>query len=97
MFFSPRVCGDSGLVHAMHSSPPSSDKARDVMVRAVPIELCQFLKFGGLAASGGEAKQIVAERRVHVNGALETQKRKKLLENDRVEFGGKTIVVRCQR
>jgi ribosome-associated protein len=76
---------------------PSNQALRDVVVRAVPIELCQLLKFSGLAASGGEAKQLVAERRVHVNGVIETQKRKQLREGDRVEFGGKTIVVRCQR
>ena len=82
----------------MNSSPASSDKApRDVMVRDVPIELCQLLKFSGLAASGGEAKQLIAERRVQVNGVVETQKRKKLLADDRVDFAGKTIVVRCER
>jgi ribosome-associated protein len=79
----------------MTSPSASNDKlARDVVVRDVPIELCQLLKFGGLAASGGEAKQVVAEKRVLVNGRLETQKRKKLLEGDRVEFGGQTIIVR---
>lgn len=82
----------------MNSSPASSDNApRDVMVREVPIELCQLLKFSGLAASGGEAKQLVAERRVSVNGTLETQKRKKLQDGDRVEFSGQTLVVRRVR
>ena len=32
---------------------------REVTVREEPIELCQFLKFGGLAATGGEAREIV--------------------------------------
>jgi ribosome-associated protein len=71
-----------------NSAPP-----RPVTVRAVPIELCQFLKFGGLAESGGAAKQAIAERRVSVNGAIETQKRKKLAAGDRVSFEGRTIVV----
>lgn len=71
------------------------DSAADrlVTVREVPIELCQFLKFGGLAESGGAAKQAIAERRVTLNGVVETQKRKKLVEGDRVTFEGRTIVV----
>jgi ribosome-associated protein len=76
--------------------PMPTDQAtapRLVTVRAVPIELCQFLKFGGLTDSGGAAKQAVAERRVTVNDALETQKSKKLLAGDRVTLGGQTITV----
>ena len=70
-----------------------SSAPRLVTVRAVPIELCQFLKFGGLADSGGAAKQAIAERSVTVNGVLETRKRKQLLAGDKVTFEGKTIVV----
>jgi ribosome-associated protein len=74
--------------------PMSSASApRPVTVRAVPIELCQFLKFGGLAESGGFAKQAVAERRVLVNGVLETRKRKQLVAGDTVTFEGQSIVV----
>lgn len=71
----------------------ASAPQRVVTVRAVPIELCQFLKFGGLSESGGAAKQAIAERRVRVNGTIETQKRKKLVAGDRVTFEGATIVV----
>jgi len=70
-----------------------SSAPRTVTVRAVPIELCQFLKFGGLSESGGAAKQAIAERLVTVNGVIETQKRKKLLAGDRVTFEDTTIVV----
>lgn len=73
----------------------SSDSApRDVIVRGVPIELCQFIKFGGLSGSGGEAKQLIAEGSVLLNGTVETQKRKKLAAGDRVTVAGQTIVVR---
>lgn len=67
------------------------------MVREVPIELCQFIKFGGLAESGGAAKQLVAEGAVQVNGAVEIRKRKQLAEGDRVTVAGQTIVVRVER
>ena len=67
---------------------------RDVTVRAVPIELCQFIKFGGLADSGGAAKQLVAGGGVLLNGAVETRKRRQLAAGDRVTVGGETLVVR---
>lgn len=73
--------------------PPRSPIPLPVVVREVPIELCQFLKFGGLTGTGGEAKQMISQGLVTVNGAVETQKRKKLLAGDKVAYDGKTIVV----
>jgi ribosome-associated protein len=72
---------------------PSPATPRGVIVRETPIELCQFLKFGGLTSSGGEAKQRIANGEVLVNGALETRKRKKLAAGDTVTLDGETIVV----
>lgn len=77
----------------MTSKLPSGEP-RDVVVRELPIELCQFIKFAGLAESGGAAKQLVAEGKVTVNGMLETRKRKQLAAGDRVTLAGQTIVVR---
>lgn len=73
--------------------PPSSPAPRPVVVRAVPIELCQFLKFGGLTGTGGEAKQVISQGLVSLNGTVETQKRKKLLAGDGVTYDGQTLVV----
>ena len=73
--------------------PPRSPVPQPVVVRAVPIELCQFIKFGGLTESGGEAKQLISEGVVLLNGAVETQKRKKLAAGDKVTVNGQTIVV----
>ncbi len=73
---------------------PKLSETQDVQVREVPIELCQFVKFGGLAESGGAAKQLIAEGGVWVNGAVETRKRKQLAAGDRVTVEGRTIVVR---
>ena len=66
---------------------------RPVIVRGIPIELCQFIKFGGLAGSGGEAKQLISEGSVLLNGNVETQKHKKLAVGDRVTLKGQTLVV----
>jgi ribosome-associated protein len=67
--------------------------ARDVIVRNLPIDLCQFIKFAGLAESGGAAKQMVAEGGVRVNGVVELRKRKQLAAGDEVSVAGRTIVV----
>jgi ribosome-associated protein len=64
-----------------------------VVVREVSIELCQFIKFGGLTESGGEAKQLISEGQVLLNGVVETQKRKKLAVGDQVKANGHTIIV----
>ena len=77
--------------------PDSKSSApRAVVVREVPIELCQFIKFGGVAESGGEAKQLINEGLVTLNGAVETQKRKKLAVGDRVSVRGQTLIVEVQ-
>ena len=80
------------------SSPPAqktnSSSPRLVVVREVPIELCQFIKFSGLTESGGEAKQLISEGRVLLNGVVETQKRKKLAAGDKVNVDGHTIIVK---
>lgn len=72
---------------------PSESAARSVAVRASPIELCQLLKFSGLAETGGQAKQAIADGKVLLNGAVETQKRKKVITGDRVTMGSETVVV----
>jgi ribosome-associated protein len=66
---------------------------QDVEVREDPIELYKVLKIAGLVASGGEAKYVVAEGKVKLNGEVETQKRKKTMVGDEVEFGGEKLRV----
>jgi ribosome-associated protein len=76
------------------STSASENIVRVITVRAEPIELCQFLKFAGLADNGGAAKAIISEGRVLLNGVVETQKRKKVMGGDRVTLGEETIVVK---
>lgn len=58
-----------------------------------PVELYKLLKFEGLASSGGEAKILIAEGLVVVNGEIETRKRKKIVAGDIVEFAGEKFLV----
>ncbi len=50
------------------------------------VELYKILKFEGIADSGGEAKQAIADGLVSVNGAVETRKRKKIRAGDQIDF-----------
>jgi ribosome-associated protein len=67
------------------------------MQRAVlkkePAELCKILKFENLVQSGGEAKTVIAEGLVRVNGQVETRKRRKVYHGDTIAFAGATIEV----
>jgi ribosome-associated protein len=66
---------------------------RVVEITSEPVELYKILKFEGLAASGGEAKQAIAFGEVIVNGQVETRKRKKIFAGDVIEFMGEAIRV----
>ena len=66
---------------------------REVSLSREPVELYKILKFEGMLSSGGEAKAAVAAGQVLVNGKVETQKRKKIMSGDIIEFGGDKIRV----
>ena len=66
---------------------------RDVEVNKVPVELYKILKFEGLVQSGAEAKAVIAEGQVLLNGVVETQKRKKIVADDIIEFGAEKLHV----
>ncbi len=64
---------------------------REVEISSEPTELYKILKFEGLVASGGEAKHVIAEGLVLLNGVVETQKRKKILAGDKISFAGEEL------
>ena len=55
------------------------------------IELCKLLKFMGAAETGGEAKALVAEGLVRVDGVVETRKACKIRPGQVVESGAVRI------
>ena len=59
---------------------------REIEITKEPIELYRILKLDNLVASGGEAKFVIAEGQVLVNGKVETKKRKKIVSGDVIEF-----------
>lgn len=64
-----------------------------VEISQEPIELYKLLKMEGLVASGGEAKLVISEGEVRVNGEVETRKRKKIVAGDKVSFGHESFCV----
>lgn len=57
------------------------------------IKLGQALKAAGLVESGVEAKFAVQDGLVKVNGSTETQRGKKLVRGDIVEFDGQILKI----
>ncbi|HEY9904846.1 MAG TPA: RNA-binding S4 domain-containing protein [Candidatus Sericytochromatia bacterium] len=57
------------------------------------IKLDQYLKFVGVAATGGEAKLMIQGGGVKVNGASETRRGRKLVAGDVVMVQGATYRV----
>lgn len=70
---------------------------RVVYLTRSPVELYKVLKFESLAASGGEAKYLIADGLVRVNGRVETRKRKKIYPGDIVELSGVSLDIRMAR
>lgn len=52
------------------------------------ITLGALLKLANIAATGGEAKWLISEGRVKVNGQIEVRRGRKLYAGDRVEVAG---------
>ena len=57
------------------------------------IKLDQFLKWQGIAQTGGEAKIMIKQGLVEVNGESESRRGRKLVTGDRVTVNGKTHLV----
>ena len=58
------------------------------------IKLQDALKFANVVYSGGEAKQLILEEQVLVNGEVCTMRGKKLRDGDKFSFNGETYVIR---
>ena len=61
---------------------------KTISINKEPVELFKVLKFEGIVGSGGEAKALIDDGQVLVNGEVETRKRKKLMSGDTIEALG---------
>lgn len=70
----------------------AAQSPQPVVVR-LPITLGQFLKVAGIAFTGGEAKQVISNGEVTVNGCTETRRGRRLVVGDIVEAAGEVVLV----
>jgi len=59
------------------------------------IKLDSLLKFAALVGTGGEAKTVIQDGLVLVNGGVCIQRGKKIFAGDKVSLGGEEVEVVC--
>lgn len=64
-----------------------------VMISDDFIKLGQALKLAGMVDSGVEAKFVIQDGKVMVNGEVETRRGKKIYANDTISYNGEEIVI----
>jgi ribosome-associated protein len=64
---------------------------REIEIRGDMIRLGQLLKLADLAGSGGEARALVADGEVAVNGEVETRRGRQLHRGDVVAVGDEAV------
>ena len=72
------------------------DNSIPVVISTEYIKLQDAMKYANIVYSGGEAKQLILEEQVLVNGEVCTMRGKKLREGDKFTFMGQTYVIQQQ-
>ncbi len=66
----------------------------EIEIRDEYIKLGQAMKLAGLVSSGIEAKVVIQDGQVKVNGEVDTRRGKKLYLGDNFEFNGELVTVK---
>ena len=69
------------------------DTAVHVAIQTEFIKLQDAMKYANIVYSGGEAKQLILEEQVQVNGEVCTMRGKKLYPGDRFTFDGTEYLI----
>ncbi|MCB2308981.1 RNA-binding S4 domain-containing protein [Clostridium estertheticum] len=65
----------------------------EIQVDTGIIKLDAFLKWSGIASQGSEAKFYIKNEEVKLNGVVETQRGKKLVKGDIIEFNNESYKI----
>lgn len=66
---------------------------KEIMIRDEFIKLGQLLKLADLVGSGVDAKYVIQDGQVKVNGQVEVQRGKKIVPGDVIEYAGASVKV----
>ena len=66
----------------------------EIEIRDEYIKLGQAMKLAGLVSSGIEAKVVIQDEQVKVNGEVDTRRGKKLYSGDNFEYNGELVTVK---
>ena len=69
----------------------------EITIRDEFIRLGQAMKLAGLVENGVEAKDVITEGKVSVNGDTELRRGQKLRDGDSFTYGQQTVTVRAPR
>lgn len=59
---------------------------KEIKIQTEFIKLDQFLKYAGLVQTGGEAKLVIADGMVEVNGQVAYERGKKIRVGDKIKI-----------
>ena len=71
----------------------NNENAIPVVIQTEYIKLQDAMKYANIVYSGGEAKQLILESQVKVNGEVCTMRGKKLRPGDKFEFMGQVYLI----
>ena len=69
------------------------DNSIPVVIQTEFIKLQDAMKYANIVYSGGEAKQLILEEQVQVNGEVCTMRGKKLYPGDKFTYEGQTWLI----
>ena len=91
------VCGlvrnDTSIGGFMKVTVRKKDDHQSLAIHTEFIKLQDALKYANIVYSGGEAKQMILDGEVSVNGEVCTMRGKKLRPGDRFQFQGYKFVI----
>ena len=82
-----------GVFQSMKVVVKKKDNSIPVAITTEYIKLQDAMKFANIVYSGGEAKQLILEEQVQVNGEVCTMRGKKLRDGDTFTFMGQTYKI----
>lgn len=68
-------------------------KSEKIIINEEFIKLDSLIKFSGICATGGEAKLLIQNGQVLVNGEVCTMRGKKMRDGDKAQYGDRIVEV----